>query len=77
MIERNFYNFNSDVVIFVHRPFLSMPDAERLIYAFITSRLYYCNSLFAGLPANLIKKLQYVQKFSCSCFNLNAVTVPW
>ncbi len=43
------------------RPFLSMPDAERLIHAFITSRLDYCNSLFEGLPANLIKRHQYVQ----------------
>lgn len=43
------------------RPFLSMPYAERLIHAFITSRLDYCNSLFAGLPASFIKRLQYVQ----------------
>lgn len=43
------------------RPFLSRPDAEKLIHAFITSRLDYCNSLFAGLPANSIKRLQYIQ----------------
>lgn len=42
------------------RPFLSMPDAERLIHAFIRSRLDYCNSLFAGLPANLIERLQHI-----------------
>ncbi|MBN3302415.1 RTJK polymerase, partial [Amia calva] len=43
------------------RTFLSLPDAERLIYAFIISRLDYCNSLFVGLPANSIKRLQYIQ----------------
>ncbi len=43
------------------RPFLSRPDAERLIHAFITSRLDYCNSLFGGLPANSVKRLQYIQ----------------
>ncbi len=37
------------------RPFLSRLDAERLIHAFITLRLDYCNSLFAGLPASSIK----------------------
>ncbi len=43
------------------RPFLSRPDAERLIHAFITSQLDYCNSLFGGLPASSVKRLQYIQ----------------
>ncbi len=41
------------------RPFLSRLDAERLIHAFTTSRLDYCNSLFVGLPASSVKILQY------------------
>uniref|UniRef100_A0A8C2C1M2 Reverse transcriptase domain-containing protein n=1 Tax=Cyprinus carpio TaxID=7962 RepID=A0A8C2C1M2_CYPCA len=60
------------------RPFLSRPDAEKLIHACITSRLDYCNSLFAGLPANSIKRLQFIQKFIqlfCrTCFDSHLIT---
>ncbi len=51
------------------RSFLSRPDAERLIRAFITSRLDYCNSLFGGLPASSVKRFQYT-KLSCVSFDL-------
>ncbi|KAJ8028279.1 hypothetical protein HOLleu_30474 [Holothuria leucospilota] len=33
------------------RKFLSQSDTEKLVHAFISSRLYSCNSLLAGLPA--------------------------
>ena len=42
-------------------PFLSCLDAERLVHAFITSKLDYCNALLAGLPKKLINQLQLVQ----------------
>ncbi len=32
------------------RGFLSKSDSKKLIHAFITSRLDYCNGLFTGLP---------------------------
>ena len=42
-------------------PYLSAPDLATVIHAMVTSRLDYCNSLYAGLPLNLLRKLQLVQ----------------
>ena len=43
------------------RPILSLPDAETLVHAFITSRIDYCNSLFSGLPLTTTNGLKIVQ----------------
>ncbi len=43
------------------RNMLSVSDAEKLVHAFMTSRLDYCNALQGGCPASLINKLQIVQ----------------
>ncbi len=43
------------------RSYVSPKDAESLVHAFITSRLDYCNALFAGLPLHSISRLQYIQ----------------
>jgi len=43
------------------KPFLSLPDAERLVHARVTSSLDYCNALYFGLPAKSIKRLQHIQ----------------
>ncbi len=40
---------------------LSVSDAEKLVHAFMTSRLDYCNALLGGCPASSINKLQMVQ----------------
>ena len=43
------------------RHILSQNDAEKLVHAFITSRLDYCNSLLAGCPAKSLNSLQLIQ----------------
>ncbi len=43
------------------RNMLSFSDAEKLVHAFMTSRLDYCNALLGGCPASSINKLQIVQ----------------
>ncbi len=41
------------------RPMLSMSNAKMLIHAFMTSRLDYCNALFGGCSARLIKNYRW------------------
>ena len=43
------------------RPLLTQSAAEKLVHAFVTTKLDYCNSLLFGLPKYLIKRLQLVQ----------------
>ncbi len=40
---------------------LSVSDAEKLVHAFMTSKLDDCNALLGGCPASSINKLQIVQ----------------
>ncbi len=37
---------------------LTVSDAEKLVQAFMTSRLDYCNALLGGCPASSINKIQ-------------------
>ncbi|XP_038581024.1 uncharacterized protein LOC119907367, partial [Micropterus salmoides] len=43
------------------RNILSKNDAEKLVHAFVTSRLDYCNSLLSGCSKKSIKTLQLIQ----------------
>ena len=40
------------------RKFYSQKDTERVVHAFISYKLDYCNGLFYGLPSSEIRKLQ-------------------
>ena len=44
------------------RKFISQKDTERVVHAFISSKLDYCNGLFYGLPSSEIQKLQTLYK---------------
>ncbi len=46
------------------RPILSQKDAEKLVHAFVTSRLDYCNSLLSGCTKKSLKTLQSLKSFS-------------
>ncbi len=43
------------------RGLMSKHDLEKLIHAFISSRVDYCNGLLTGPPKKTIKQLQVVQ----------------
>ena len=42
-------------------PFINQKDAEKLIHAFISSRLDYCNAILTGLPKKTTERLQLIQ----------------
>ncbi|KAI4887044.1 hypothetical protein NFI96_003211 [Prochilodus magdalenae] len=57
------------------RPFLSQEATQLLVQSLVISRLYYCNSLLAGLPLRAIRPLQLVQNAAARLiFNLPKFT---
>ncbi len=52
----SFYHFRNRV-----RSFLSQAYTEKLVHAFISSRLDYCNSLLSGVSKKATGQLQLVQ----------------
>ncbi|XP_049891112.1 uncharacterized protein LOC126384199 [Epinephelus moara] len=43
------------------RPMLTLADAEKLIHAFVSSSLDYCNALLIGIPSYSLQWLQCIQ----------------
>jgi len=57
------------------RPFLTREAAQMLVQSLVITRLDYCNSLLAGLPASAIKPLQRIQNAAARLvFNFSHVT---
>uniref|UniRef100_A0A3B4GYQ8 Reverse transcriptase domain-containing protein n=1 Tax=Pundamilia nyererei TaxID=303518 RepID=A0A3B4GYQ8_9CICH len=54
-------SFHQLCLISKAKPYIPHKDMEKLIHAFITSRLDYCNSLYLGLQSSLLQRLQLVQ----------------
>lgn len=50
----SFYHLKNIVKL---RDLMSQSDLEKLIHAFISSRLDHCNGLFTGLPKKTIRQL--------------------
>lgn len=48
------------------RLFLTLQDAEKPFYAFVSSRLSYCDALLTGIPGESLQRLQYVQNYAAS-----------
>ena len=42
------------------RNYLDQSTAEKLVHAFVTSKIYFCNSLLFGLPKKQLDKLQRI-----------------
>ncbi|KAK0143403.1 hypothetical protein N1851_018475 [Merluccius polli] len=60
-----------DYTEFKRGHFQTMEASQLLVQALIISRLDYCNSLLAGLPASAIKPLQRIQNAAARLvFNL-------
>ncbi len=58
MVKSCFFHLRSIAKV---KPFLSSSDFERIIHAFISVRLDYCNSLYVGISQVLLNRLQLVQ----------------
>ncbi len=72
IVKSCFYQLRNIVRI---RPSLNFADAETIIHAFTTSRLDYCNSLYSGLPAKVINRLQMVQNSAARVLTFNKKSV--
>ena len=58
LCKNSFYHLRNIAKL---RPSLTLSDAEKLVHAFVSSRLDYCNALLIGIPKKSIQKLQYIQ----------------
>ncbi|KAF7648463.1 hypothetical protein LDENG_00156570, partial [Lucifuga dentata] len=55
--ESAFYHFKNTA----KRDLMTKQDLEKLVYAFISSKIDYCNGLMTGLPKKTIRYLLLIQ----------------
>ncbi|XP_010766977.1 succinyl-CoA:3-ketoacid coenzyme A transferase 1, mitochondrial [Notothenia coriiceps] len=58
LCKNSFYHLRNIAKL---RPTLTLSDAEKLVHAFVSSRLDYCNALLIRIPNKSIQRLQYIQ----------------
>lgn len=58
VVKTSFYHIRLIAKI---KPMLSPRNLETVIHAFISSRLYYCNSFYLGISQSVVNRLQLVQ----------------
>ena len=75
IVKATFYHLRKIAKV---RKFISPSTTEVLIHAFVSSKLYFCNALFYGIPKYQIRKLQYIcSKCSCLCGRVLAQVRPY
>ena len=58
VVQKSFYQLRQIAKV---KPLLSRSDLEKLIHAFISTRLDYCNALYIGISQASLARLQLVQ----------------
>ena len=58
LCQKSFYHLRNISKI---RRMLSQEAAKKLVHAFVSSRLDYCNALLIGISSRCLQKLQYIQ----------------
>ncbi len=58
VVKTGFYHLRNIKKV---RSFLSQDNAKKLVHAFISNRLDYCNALLTGIPQKHIARLQLLQ----------------
>nr|XP_061839065.1 uncharacterized protein LOC133621161 isoform X1 [Nerophis lumbriciformis]XP_061839075.1 uncharacterized protein LOC133621161 isoform X1 [Nerophis lumbriciformis] len=58
VVQKSFYQLRQIAKV---KPLLSRHDLEKLIHAFISTRLDYCNALYVGISQASLARLQLVQ----------------
>ena len=61
LVSQCFYHLKNISKI---RRYLSDSDAQKLVHAFVSSKLDYCNAILSGIKQTTVKKLQRVQNYA-------------